>query len=276
MYLRLGLTETTLFFYYWLENNRHADASIINEIHSSKHNMINWLYTTSGFYDKSIQGTYFNINSTAALLSSIYNTYMTNLLEIIKNTELTLCFHNVSAPVQPYKQEFLTYISSITKQTYSHNISRQDVFARISNKRLLIVNPMSSLMKQQYDTGNVQKLYPTFPSLTSIQIYENPYTFFNNGPDSSILETAKKVSKEIQTKDFDIAIVSCGAYSSLIGHHIRTVMGKDVITLGGDLLSIFGIKTGRSKNGPMNEHWISVPDHLKPIDYMKIENGCYW
>ena len=276
MYLRLGFTETTLLFYYWLENSRHADASIINAIHSSRHDLINWLYTTSGFYDKSIQGTYFNIHSAAALLSSVYNTYILKLLELIKNTELTLCFHNFSAPVQPYKQEFLTYVSSITKQTYSHNIFIHDIFTRISNKRLLIINPMSSLMKQQYDAGNVQKLYPAFPSLTSIQIYENPYTFFNNGPDGSILETAEKVCKEIQTKDFDIAIVSCGAYSSLLGHHISTVMGKDVITIGGDLLSIFGIKTGRNKNSPTNEHWISVPDHLKPVDYMKMEGGCYW
>ena len=276
MYLRLGYTETTLLFFYWLENTRHADSSIINNVHSSKHIIINWLYTTSGFYDKSIEGTYFNINSQKCLLSSVYNRYMTNLLEIIKNTELTLQFHNVTGVIQPYKEEFIAYVTSITKKMSIYNIEIRDVFTRIANKKVLIVNPMSSLMKQQYDTGNIQKINHAFPSLESIQIYENPYTFFNNGPDSSILETAEKACKEIQTKDFDIAIVSCGAYSSLLGHHISTVMGKDVITLGGDLLTIFGIKTGRNKNGPINEHWISVPDHLKPKDYMKIEDGCYW
>jgi hypothetical protein len=237
--------------------------------------MINWLYTTSGFYDKSIQGTYFNINSHAALSSSVYTKYMSNLLEIVKNTELTLCYHNFPASILPYKQEFIQYLTTIVKRINPCNIHVSEIFNRIANKRVLIVNPMSSLMKQQYHTGNVQKINPSFPSITSIDIYENPYTFFNNGPDGSILETADRFCRDIQTRDFDIAIVSCGAYSSLIGHHISTEMGKEVITLGGDLLSIFGIKTVRNKNGSFNEYWISVPEHLKPIDYMKIEDGCY-
>jgi len=276
MYLRIGYTESTLLFYYWLTNIRHVETHIINEVNDSLHNMINWLYTTSGFYDKSIQGTYFNIDSHTALSSSVYTKYMSNLLEIVKNTELTLNFHNFSAPILPYKQEFIQYLTSIVKRIDPYNISKSEIFNRIANKRVLIVNPMSSLMKQQYEVGNVQKLYPAFPSLISMDIYENPYTFFNNGPDSSILETADKAYQEIQTKEFDVAIVSCGAYSSLIGHHISTVIGKEVITLGGDLQSIFGIKTGRNKNVSFNEHWISVPVHLKPVDYMKIEDGCYW
>jgi len=131
-------------------------------------------------------------------------------------------------------------------------------------------------MKQQYDSGNIKHIYEEFPNLTDIQIHANPYTFFNNGPDGSILETADKICKNISHTQFDIAIVSCGAYSSLIGNYIRENMRKDVIVLGGELLSIFGIKTGRNKTDTFNKYWVSVPGHLKPKDYMKIEDGCYW
>ena len=141
---------------------------------------------------------------------------------------------------------------------------------------------MASLMKSQYDSGNVHKIntYIQFPIVSGMEIIENPYTFFNNGPDSSTFETVEKICTEIQTRDFDIAIISCGACSALIGEYIHTKMGKDVILIGHDLLLMMGIKTGRhtQKNPTFkyNDFWVSVPDYLKPNNFMKIENGCYW
>jgi hypothetical protein len=98
-------------------------------------------------------------------------------------------------------------------------------------------------MKQQYDTGNVQKLYPTFPSLTSIQIYENPYTFFNNGPHNNILETCNHLCEQIKNVSFDAAIISAGAYSCLIADFIINNLHKEAFVIGGDLSYYFGINT---------------------------------
>jgi hypothetical protein len=201
---------------------------------------------------------------------------MSGLLNMMKNIHVVLCWHNVPENMISYKNEFEDYIRTVNKSYSIYNMPIETLFAIIANKRILIVNPMSSLMKQQYDSGNVKHIYAGFPELISIQIYENPYTFLNNGPDGSILETADKICEGISHTQFDVALVSCGAYSSLIGNYIREKLGKDVITIGGELLSIFGIKIGRNKNGQFNEYWVSVPDHLKPTDYMKIEDGCYW
>jgi hypothetical protein len=150
------------------------------------------------------------------------------------------------------------------------------ILSKLAGKRVLIVNPMSSLMKQQYESGNIKKITPKFPDLLSIESLENPYTFFNTGPHLSIFETTETVCSEIDERVFDIAIVSCGAYSSLISDHIRKIHGKDVICIGGSLQTIFGIKTRRNPGDANNEYWIPVPEHLKPVDYMKIEEGCYW
>jgi hypothetical protein len=54
--LRLGYTETTLLFYYYLNKNNISNEIILN----SQQNFINWLLTTSGFYDKKIKGSNFN------------------------------------------------------------------------------------------------------------------------------------------------------------------------------------------------------------------------
>ena len=249
--------------------------------YNCERDMIQWLYSTGGYYDKSISGNYFNFDSDACLASANYNRYMATLLEIIKDTHLVLNFHDLHPAYLPYKHEFEDYLQTITKSYRTYNIGinlflMNLLFSKIAGKRVLIINPSSSLMKQQYDNANVSKIYDNFPVLADIQIFENLYTFFNNGPDNSFFETADNICKEIHSKDFDICVISAGDYSSIVGNYIWRVMKKDVIVLGGNLLSIFGIKTGRNKDRTFNEFWISVPEHLKPNDYMKIENGCYW
>ena len=80
--LRVGFTETTLLFYYYLENILNIDITILKLI-DSQNNLINWLYSTSGFYDKTINGTYFDIDVKKAKKSDVYNYYFSNLLNII-------------------------------------------------------------------------------------------------------------------------------------------------------------------------------------------------
>jgi hypothetical protein len=273
VYLRLGYTETTLLFYYWCTHYSDMNITLFKE---SQNVLINWLYSTSGFYDKTIVGTYFDFEPAKCIVSSVYQQYMASILNMLtKHTVLTLQFHNLPGEWQSYKTAFLDYIS---KRVHSHgiyNMSFNSITSKLAGKRVLIVNPMSSLMKQQYESGNVKKITPYFPDLLSIDIIENPYTFFNTGPHSSIFETTATICSEIDTKIFDIAIVSCGAYSSLLADYIKTKHGKDVICIGGILQSMFGIINGRH-GGNVNNHWISVPEHLKPVGYMKIERGCYW
>ena len=130
MYLRLGYTETTLLFCFWLQNVRNVHDNII-ELNNTKKSMINWFYTTSGFYDKAINGDYFNFNTQVCLTSFTYNAYMEGLLNLIKDTHLILNFHKLSN-LQHYKQEFEDYNKSITKSYSDCNIDRQFLFSLIA------------------------------------------------------------------------------------------------------------------------------------------------
>lgn len=271
--LRLGFSETQLLFFYYLTIKK-----IRVNYSDSLNNIIQWLYSTSGFYDKKIKGSYFDFNTNVIKRSKIYNVYFTELLRFVKNGNmyLDLCFHHNNDELLQYKEEFLQFINYYNKKTpLDYNI-----FTFMNNKHILIINNLGSLMKKQFESGNIFKICDNFPkNVKSIQYYENGYTFLNNGPDSSILETAYKICQNIGQLNFDGAIISAGAYSWLLSNFIINILKKEVFVTGGDLPLYFGIITKRitySHNNKINEYFITVPDDMKPPGYEKIEGGCYW
>ena len=78
--MRLAFTEGTLFILWFLK--RHHDINI------KDNGLINWLFSTSGYYDNQFSGSYFDIKPEECdkiLISQTFNTYMETILEDIKN-----------------------------------------------------------------------------------------------------------------------------------------------------------------------------------------------
>jgi len=71
--LRLGFTEFTLVFYYWL--------SINYKLVLPKNWLLDWLYTTSGYYDKTVKYKYKNVERKITDPEN-YVKYMNILLKI--------------------------------------------------------------------------------------------------------------------------------------------------------------------------------------------------
>ena len=107
--LRLGFTESALLFIYYL--NKIHNIKIINK------RFINWLYSTSGFYDKKIKGDYFNFDENECAESECYNTYMDSVLSKMKNYsgKKIICWSINSGDIPEefliYKKQFLDYIN---------------------------------------------------------------------------------------------------------------------------------------------------------------------
>jgi hypothetical protein len=276
--LRLGLTEFSLLFMYWL--NKYKKINNI-ELINFKKQLIKWLYSTSGYYDTTIQSTYMDAIHTDNDTET-YNNYMETMLEFIKNPDIyTFCFHCFH--LKDEMQEFKNVVNP-----KKEHIQQQVLFDFIQNKKILIISPFSPLIKQQLISGNCKKIYDNTPDIDTIYTYTFPYTFFNKGPHNNILETADCIYNEIITtilNDYDSVLISCGAYSCLMAKKFYDY-GKNVCTLGGDLQGAFGILNSRTRDHyfskqnkeiPNEEYWITeIPDIYKPKDYMKIENGCYW
>lgn len=276
--LRLGMTECSLLFIYWLNQYKKINN---RELTNSKNNLIKWLYTTSGYYDKTQKGTYFNVihNNNDP---NVYNTYMEIIFNFIKNSDIyKYAFHNFT--LKNEIQEFKDCINPVKE----NNLTQEIVFDFIKNKKILIISPFSPLIKSQLESGNCKKIYNTTPNIDNILTYKFPYTFFNNGPHNNLLETSEFIFNDIINniqEEYVSVLISCGAYGCLMAQKFYNIK-KNVCVIGGDLQTYFGILNGRTKkwfqenNIKINheEYWIaSIPDEYKPEGYMKIENGCYW
>jgi hypothetical protein len=286
---RLGYTETSLLFIQYIKNNKNYDFT--NDDTEFINTLINWLYTTSGYYDKSIEGTYFNFYGDICINSIVYNNYMNDLLLNLNNSDiLQLNFQNFSENINNFKNDFLSQFNSKkiiydVDDNYMFDYMKDKLFNIIKNKNILVINSFSKLIKKQIDTNinNLKKIYQNFPDIKKVYEYTTSYTFFNNGPDNSILDTINNMCNEIQNLnyDFEIAIISCGAYSSFIGNYINNNLKKDIFITGGYITRFFGIINKREMNKFNNfenkEYWVTtIPDEYKPPNYEKIEDGCYW
>ena len=85
---------------------------------------------------------------------------------------------------------------------------------------------------------------------------------------------------EIDKKDFDIAIIGCGAYGFPLAAHVKR-KGKKAIHLGGPTQMLFGIKGKRWIDNPnfneiINEHFIFPNESDKVPNANKVEGACYW
>ena len=284
--IRLGMTETELLFLTYVI--RYQGASITKDIktHISKFimNMVNWLYTTSGYYDKSVNGAYFNFDAKA--LNSNYIKYIEHLAISVKNCEQTQIYIHDGLPMSLFvyfKDAFIEHfgITNLVLLNDTKFYDRIDsIFERMNNKKVLAISSFDGLIQMQYTSGNVYKIYDKFPPLASLSTVKFPYCFLNNGPHENYFETLDAVFEEIKQIDFDIALLGCGAYGHMLCHLIDSQLGKDAIYIGGSIQTIFGILSKREKdcsNLPVNEYWITnIPEEYKPPNYKQIENGCYW
>ena len=88
------------------------------------------------------------------------------------------------------------------------------------------------------------------------------------------------MKNKISKKDFDIALIGCGAYGFPLAAYVKEI-GKQAIHMGGGLQILFGIKGKRWDNHPIigkfyNEHWIRPRAEDKPAKSYLVEDDCYW
>jgi len=284
--VRLGMTETELVFltYVIRYHGESLPSDIKKQISNFILNMVNWLYTTSGYYDKSVKGTYFNFDVTA--LNQNYIKYLEHLSISIANCEQTQVYVHDGLPMELFKyfrSAFETHfnIQNLVLMNGTKFYDRIDsIFDKMSGRKVLAISSFDGLIQTQYSSGNVYKIYERFPTLSGLSTIKFPYCFLNNGPHRNYFETLDAVFEEIRNIDFDIALLGCGAYGHMLCHRIHEELNKDAIYIGGSIQTIFGILSKREKdcsNLPVNKYWITdIPEEYKPENYKSIENGCYW
>jgi hypothetical protein len=284
--VRLGMTESGLLFCFFVLKNNHVKNNNLINIFAS---LVNWLYTTSGYYDKEVPGSHFNFDIALAVNDRFYE-FMNDLqnsvsgckrCEFIFHMQLLKLFQGNEEIRNAFLREY-NIENAFVMNDVSFSVKQDIILSHIPIKsRILVVSSFSGLIQSQYESGNIFKL-GTFPEIQDLKTVTTPYCFENNGPHANYRETLNYIFDMIESlqDSFDLALLSCGCYGHMLTHRIHMELKKDAIYVGGPITRLFGICNARDKRDSdlkTNEFWITnIPDEYKPHNFKNIENGCYW
>lgn len=153
----------------------------------------------------------------------------------------------------------------------------------LENKKVLVIHPFNTTIENQYNDNRdllfkdnrVLPKFKSFETIKAVQTIAGTGTAF-----SDWFEALDYMKAEIDKKNFDIAIIGCGAYGFPLAAHIKR-MGKKAIHLGGPTQMLFGVKGKRwleneNFKNIINEHFVFPGDLDKISNASKVEDGCYW
>lgn len=181
-------------------------------------------------------------------------------------------------------KDWIVNIPQIKKTTLDNFYAQEHPWTySLKGKRILVVHPFAGTIEEQYKNNRTNlfcnpEVLPEFESLQTIKAVQsiagNPVDF------ESWFDALVWMKQEIDKKEFDIALVGCGAYAMPLAAHIKR-MGKKVVHMGGILQFLFGIKSVRYEENRetvkyINEHFVYPSNADKPKNASLVEGGCYW
>lgn len=150
-------------------------------------------------------------------------------------------------------------------------------------KKILVVHPFSETILSQY-TNHRKRLFSNpkvLPEFESLEVVKAVQSIAGNSSGfGTWFDALEYMKEEIDKKDYDIALIGCGAYGLPLAAHVKR-MGKKAVHMGGILQFLFGIKGKRYEENPdtakyINEYFVSPSEADRPKLAEKVEGGCYW
>lgn len=153
----------------------------------------------------------------------------------------------------------------------------------LEGKKVLVIHPFNETIESQYKNHRKHlfkdhRILPEFKTFETIKAVQT--IAGNRGPFNDWFEALDYMKNEINQKDFDVAIIGCGAYGFPLAAHVKR-MGKKAVHLGGPTQLLFGIKGKRWIESEdfkdiINEYFVFPAEKDKPQNSSKVEGGCYW
>lgn len=153
----------------------------------------------------------------------------------------------------------------------------------LENKKILVVHPMVKTIEEQY-FNHRKEIFPGTNALPEFELQTlkavNTQADATDSRFPTWFDALDYMTEEVAKRDFDIALVGCGAYGFPLAARIKQ-MGKSSIQMAGALQYLFGIKSARSDNNAYirslyNDSWVYPDESERPAGSEKIEGGCYW
>ncbi len=165
------------------------------------------------------------------------------------------------------------------KLTYSFNYNYPKY---LENKKVLVVSSFAKTIEKQYTNRKTYKInldiLTNFTLITYKPVVSNgdEKTDFKNWFDA--LETMYNDIKDI---DYDVVILSCGAYGLPLGSLLYKYKKRQILHLGGSVQVLFGIR-GKYYDAleevkkRINDRWVYPSKEETTKGFEKIENGSYF
>ena len=153
----------------------------------------------------------------------------------------------------------------------------------LKNKKVLVVHPFVTSIKQQYKIK--EKIFPAPHTLPDFELmtYKAVQSIAGNKPEGfdNWFQALDAMKSDLSKINFDVAILGCGAYGMPLAVSIKKDLKKKAIHLGGNTQILFGIKGSRWETDPFfspifNSHWIKPLPEETPSGHKTIDSNCYW
>ena len=218
----------------------------------------------------------------AGFFSSNDKQYLTKFAEIMKWATSQVNIMGIwFNPMEEYtlrtygKNPEYCRLNSIFMDSYHSSCSWS---AKLEGKKVLVIHPFYKSIPYQYARRELiwpgKNILPKFElimqrAVQTIAGTKDPR--FNNW-----FEALDYMYNEAMNKDFDVALIGCGAYGFPLAAKIKAA-GKIAIHIGGATQILFGIKGRRWEKGDFfNENWIRPFPEEIPENFKTVEEGCYW
>lgn len=151
----------------------------------------------------------------------------------------------------------------------------------LEGKRVVAVSPFGVSIPQNYadkkELPFLDRLLPDFE--LEVVIPPVTYTGSEDG-DASWFTEFQKLKRDIDSRDFDVAILGCGAYGFPLAGYLKST-GRSAIHLGGATQLLFGVKGSRWAEREdfsrlFEGSWRPPVSNEFPPGYKRVEGGCYW
>ncbi len=182
-----------------------------------------------------------------------------------------------------FLQKYFPMAKRIKLSTLEPYLQKDPWSEVLENKKVLVIHPFNTTIENQYYHNRKQlfadeRVLPQFKSFETIRAVQTIA-----GTDSTFsdwFEALDAMKAEMETKDFDVVIIGCGAYGFPLAAHAKR-MGKKAIHLGGPTQMLFGIKGKRWVENEnfktiINDYFVFPEDTDKIKNASKVEEGCYW
>lgn len=154
----------------------------------------------------------------------------------------------------------------------------------LEGKRVLVIHPFEDTIRKQHMPGRYEHLFADRRMTPGyeLQILRAVQSIAGNKPAEfdDWFKALDWMKAEIDKRDFDVAIIGCGAYGFPLAAHVKSI-GKKAIHLGGATANLFGIRSNAVERNErlfplVNDYWIRPSADETPKGIEQVENSRYW